>query len=314
MISVIMTTYNAGRTVKKALNSLLPVLDELGVEYEIVATDNESQDNTVEILRRFDARVRVMRCTRGLGRHVAVGMSKGNHLLFYDADAYANRDLLFNFLQVIIKNKIDFSLAHTGVYLISRKCYSLTGGFMNLNFGEDVHFWARAFTMCKSIYYPVRVACNAPRIYSVRGYRGEYRYIRNPLRFIFREVENEVHRLRGLALRPVELIPVIKSGDPLMISGILLLSPLSNILGSKISKDFSNLELVYLQELRNMGNIEDITYDGKYIVQDIYFVRDWYSIFREFLKRLRSYEPKVIEHRYARIIYTPPDLDLCPPP
>ena len=124
----------------------------------------------------------------------------------------------------------------------------------------------RAFIKCKSNYYSIRVAYNALRIYSVRGYCGEYRYVRNPLRFIFREVKNEVHRLRGLALRPGELIPAIKSGDPSIISGILLLSPLSNILGSKISKDFSNLELIYLQELRNMGNIEDITYDSKYIV------------------------------------------------
>ena len=59
MTSVIMTTYNAGRTVKKALDSLLPVLDELGVEYE----------------------------TRDLGKYVAVSMSKGDYLLFYDADA-----------------------------------------------------------------------------------------------------------------------------------------------------------------------------------------------------------------------------------
>jgi glycosyltransferase involved in cell wall biosynthesis len=87
MISVIMTTYNAGRTMKKALDSLLPVLDELGVEYEIVATDNESQDNTVEILSDFGATVKVMRCIRGLGKYVAVSMSKGDYLLFYDADA-----------------------------------------------------------------------------------------------------------------------------------------------------------------------------------------------------------------------------------
>jgi hypothetical protein len=61
----------------------------------------------------------------------------------------------------------------------------------------------------------------------------------------------------------------------------------------RISKGFSNAELVYLQELRNMGKIEDVSPKGKYIIQDIYFVRDWRSIFEEFLRRLRPYGPEV---------------------
>jgi hypothetical protein len=32
---------------------------------------------------------------------------------------YANKDLLFNFLRVSIKNRMDFSLAHSGVYVVS---------------------------------------------------------------------------------------------------------------------------------------------------------------------------------------------------
>ncbi|MFP3287023.1 MAG: hypothetical protein RXP86_07210 [Acidilobus sp.] len=88
------------------------------------------------------------------------GPEQGEYLLFYDADAYANRELLYNFLSTVIKRGVGFSLAHTGVYIASRRCYSLTGGSPDLNFAEDFHFWARAFTFCKSLYYPVRVACN----------------------------------------------------------------------------------------------------------------------------------------------------------
>jgi glycosyltransferase involved in cell wall biosynthesis len=50
---------------------LTSVLSELGGDYEIVATDNKSSDNTVEILNEFGARVKVIKCTRGLGRRVA---------------------------------------------------------------------------------------------------------------------------------------------------------------------------------------------------------------------------------------------------
>jgi hypothetical protein len=53
------------------------------------------------------------------------------------------------------------------------------------------------------------------------------------------------------------------------------------------------VELVYLQELRNTGKTEDVSPEGKYVVQDIYFVRDWRSIFEEFLRRLRPYGPEM---------------------
>jgi hypothetical protein len=314
VISVIVTTYNAEKTIRKALESLTSVLNELRADYEIVATDNESSDNTVEVLNEFGARIKVMKCTRGLGRHVAASMSRGDYLLFYDADAYANRELLYNFLSTTIKRRVGFSLAHTGVHIVSRRCYSLTGGFPDLNFGEDFHFWARAFTFCKSLYYPIRVACNAPRLYAVRGYRGERRYTKGLLHFIFRQLKNEVHRLRALALSPSEAAQVVRGGDPLMIGGAFLLGPLSSLIGDRVSKGLSNMELVYLQELRNMGKIEDVSPEGKYIIQDIYFVRDWRSIFEEFLRRLRPYGPEVIEHAYARIIYTQPDISSCPPP
>jgi len=314
VISVIMTTYNAERTIRKAFEGLTSVLNELRADYEIVATDNESSDNTVEVLKEFGARVKVMKCTRGLGRHVAASMSRGDYLLFYDADAYANRELLYNFLSTVIKRGVGFSLAHSGVYIASRRCYSLTGGFPDLNFGEDYPFWARAFTFCKSLYYPVRVACNAPRLYAVRGYRGERRYTKGLLHFIFRQLKNEVHRLRGWALFPSEVAQVVRGGDPLMIGGAFLLGPLSSLIGDRVSKGLSNVELVYLQELKNMGKIEDVSPEGKYVVQDIYFVRDWRSIFEEFLRRLRPYGPEVIEHAYARIIYTQPDIVSCPPP
>jgi len=42
-----------------------------------------------------------------------------------------------------------------------------------------------------------------------------------------------------------------------------LLSPLSSLIGDRVSRGFSNMELVYLQELRNMGKIEDISPEGK---------------------------------------------------
>ena len=52
------------------------------------------------------------------------------------------------------------------------------------------------------------------------------------------------------------------------------------------------MELVYLQELRNMGKIEDVSPEDKYVVQDVYLVRDWRNIFEEFLQRLSPMGPR----------------------
>ena len=316
MLSVIMTTYNAGRTLKKALSSLTKVLNELNINYEVVAVDNKSKDNTVEILREFGAKYEIRKCTRGLGRHQAVLMSKGDYLLFYDADAYAVHNLLYNFLDLNINEyKSEFSLAHTGVYVMTRKCYENTGGFINLNFGEDVHLWARAFLMCKSRYYPLRVACNAPRLYAIRGYRGEMRYSKNIFNFLFRLLKNETHRVRGSALKPREvIINALRSNDLLLMTGSLILGLLSPLLVSNVSRIMSNLELVYWAELKNMGSIEEISYNHRYIIQDIFFVNNWEKIYLRFYKLLSKYDIKVIKHKYARIIYTQPNIDVCPPP
>jgi len=35
------------------------------------------------------------------------------------------------------------------------------------------------------------------------------------------------------------------------------------LIGNRVSKGFSNAELVYLQELRNMSKIEDVNPEGK---------------------------------------------------
>jgi len=86
------------------------------------------------------------------------------------------------------------------------------------------------------------------------------------------------------------------------------------LIGDRVSRGFSNVELVYLQELRNMGKIEDVSPEGKYLVQGHILREGLASIFEEFLRRLRPYGPEVIEHDYARIIYTQPDIVSCPSP
>jgi hypothetical protein len=48
-----------------------------------------------------------------------------------------------------------------------------------------------------------------------------------------------------------------------MIGGTFLLGPLLSLIEDRVSRGFSNMELVYLQELRNMGKIEDISPEGK---------------------------------------------------
>jgi len=73
----------------------------------------------------------------------------------------------------------------------------------------------------------------------------------------------DVYKLTWLGSVPSEVAQVIRKGGPLMIGGTFLLGSLSSLIGDRVSRGFSNMELVYLQELRNMGKIEDISPEGK---------------------------------------------------
>lgn len=88
MISVCIATYNGSRYIREQLDS---ILDQLGEHDEIVICDDQSSDNTIEILQGYgDPRIRIIRNAERLGYvrnfERALGLARGNFIFLSDQD------------------------------------------------------------------------------------------------------------------------------------------------------------------------------------------------------------------------------------
>ncbi len=90
-LSVIIPVYNAERTIRKALDSLLQQSLE---EIEIICVDDGSLDSSVQIITEYaekDGRVRLLRQQNryaGIARNTGMDASRGEYLFFLDSDDY----------------------------------------------------------------------------------------------------------------------------------------------------------------------------------------------------------------------------------
>lgn len=90
LVSIITPTYNAERTIAATIES---VLAQTYADWEMVITDDCSQDATVEIIRRYadkDSRIRLICKERNSGagecRNRSISHASGRYIAFLDAD------------------------------------------------------------------------------------------------------------------------------------------------------------------------------------------------------------------------------------
>lgn len=87
-VSVIIVTFNSGQTIKKCLESIFK--DAPGSE--VLVVDNNSQDKTVEEIKKFKKKVILIEPSENLGFaracNLAAKQANGDFLLFLNPDAY----------------------------------------------------------------------------------------------------------------------------------------------------------------------------------------------------------------------------------
>jgi glycosyltransferase involved in cell wall biosynthesis len=85
--SVVMPAYNAARTIRAAISS---VLAQTFQDFELIVVDDESKDETLEIARKFaDPRIKTLTCEHsGIAatRNVGIAISRGKYVSFLDSD------------------------------------------------------------------------------------------------------------------------------------------------------------------------------------------------------------------------------------
>ena len=162
MISVIVSTYNCENTINKTINS---ILKQTFNDFELLLIDDESKDNTLNIIKSFnDSRIKIYHKKHsGISaiRNYGIQLAKYNYLCFIDGDDYLDKDYLLNLYTFMTNNYCDFVMCNynklinnlfygnnkynlysncMGLYkkdIIINNNLSLNG---NIDYGEDLLF------------------------------------------------------------------------------------------------------------------------------------------------------------------------------
>ncbi len=108
MISIIIPTLNEEKYLPKLLDCLMR---QTYKNYEIIVADAGSKDKTRQIAKTYRCKI-VNGGMPGIGRNSGAESSKGDILLFLDADVQVGNNFLKNALNEFDKNKIDIAGWH----------------------------------------------------------------------------------------------------------------------------------------------------------------------------------------------------------
>ena len=104
-LSIIIVTYNSSSLIKKCLE---PIFKLDNINYEIIVIDNESKDNTLDILKEYDKKIKIyVLKNKGYANalNFASKKAKGEYLLFMNPDIFVEKEDLNKMLNRIKKDK-----------------------------------------------------------------------------------------------------------------------------------------------------------------------------------------------------------------
>ncbi len=120
MVSVIVPCYNCEKLVVETIES---IINQSYTEFEIIAIDDCSKDNTLNILKKLsamDSRITVLKNENNLGvaltRNHGVEVAKGDYIAFLDSDDVWHKDKLQIQMEYMLKNNVDMTATSYDLY------------------------------------------------------------------------------------------------------------------------------------------------------------------------------------------------------
>ena len=136
MISIIITAYNAEKTIEKCLNS---ILDTQYNDYEIILVNDGSTDNTEKIIELFasDKIKYYKKENTGVAdsRNFGIDKAKGDYITFVDSDDYVSSNY-FEGIDKYINEGIDI-IKRKGIIVNKDNQEKIKGGTFDITTGED---------------------------------------------------------------------------------------------------------------------------------------------------------------------------------
>lgn len=106
LLSIIIPAYNEALFIEQSISRIHKAIEDLGIEWEIIVCDNNSNDPTAEIARKAGAKV-VFEAKNQISkaRNSGAETAKGEWLLFIDADTYPNPNLMRDVITLIERDE-----------------------------------------------------------------------------------------------------------------------------------------------------------------------------------------------------------------
>lgn len=112
VVSIIMPSYNSAKTISSSIQS---VLNQTEPNWELLIIDDNSADDTLEIIKPFviDKRIKLTILKKNEGaanaRNIGLQLAKGEWIAFLDSDDLWKKDKLEKQLSFMNKNNYSFS-------------------------------------------------------------------------------------------------------------------------------------------------------------------------------------------------------------
>lgn len=150
MVTVVIPNYNHSKYLKQRIES---ILEQDYNEFEIIILDDNSTDNSVEIIESFrnESKIKDIIVNRDNSGSVfrqwrkAFEIAKGNYLWIAESDDYASKDFLSKTIPIMEKNP-NIGILYTNSYVVkNEKIVSDFSTIRNKNY--QTQLWSESFYM-----------------------------------------------------------------------------------------------------------------------------------------------------------------------
>lgn len=120
IISIIVPVYNGENYIERCLDSLI---NQTYIHIEIIAVDDGSRDNSLNILRKYEEKysnIKIISKKNGgvsSARNMGLKSAIGKYVAFVDADDYCEKEMYKNMINLAIKS--DYDMICSGYYIDS---------------------------------------------------------------------------------------------------------------------------------------------------------------------------------------------------
>lgn len=137
LVSIIIPTYNYGNFIAKAINS---ALSQTYPRVEIIVIDDGSTDDTKSVIQNFSSVKYFYHDNKGLSasRNAGIDKSKGQFLVFLDADDWLETDALEKNYAVIC-NRPEIAFVSGNYYLLRKETNTTESSFTTVEHNHYIH-------------------------------------------------------------------------------------------------------------------------------------------------------------------------------